>query len=616
MGNSIYQINHNGINNPKNGALPGNLDLCKVLVDKHIFDVHMVDKDGWKIPHYSARYGNYEVFRYFANVEADIYLKNHNGLNCLHIAAMYGHLGLCKILIDKHNFEIQMADNDGWTVLHYSVRYGSYELFRHFAEKTADIYLKSHNGWNCLHIAALHGHLTLCKMLIDKHNFGVHMADNDGRTALHFSARYGSYELFRYFFEIGADIYQKDHEGSNCLHIPALHGNLNLCKILVDKHNFNVHVVSKDGCATLHYSARYGSYEMFRYFADMGADIYLKSHKGWNCLHIAAMYGHLGLCKTLKNKHNFKIQMFDNYGWTALHYSARYESYDVSRYFAGMGADIYLKTVNGWNCLHIAALCGHLNLCQILIDKHNFEVHMADNDRWTALHFSARYGSYELFRYFAGMGADIYLKTVNGWNCLHIAALHGHLNLCKILIDKHNFEVHMADNDGWTALHFSARYGSYELFRYIVQTGADIYLKSRRGSNCFHIAAWYGHLNLCKILQDKHNFNVHMADDDGWTAFHFSARYGSYELIRYFADIRTDIYLKNNDGCNCLHIAARYGHLNLCNILKDKHKFDIHMVVNDGETAVHYSAEKGSYELIRNFFDMGADIYHYKIMKV
>ena len=273
--------------------------------------------------------------------------------------------------------------------------------------------MKSHNGWNCLHIAALHGHLSLCKMLIDKHNFGVHMADNDGRTALHFSARYGSYELFRYFFEIGADIYQKDHEGSNCLHIPALHGNLNLCKILVDKHNFNVHVVSKDGCTTLHYSARYGSYEMFRYFADMGADIYLKSHKGWNCLHIAAMYGHLRLCKTLKNKHNFKIQMFDNYGWTALHYSARYESYDVSRYFAGMGADIYLKTVNGWNCLHIAALCGHLNLCQILIDKHNFEVHMADNDRWTALHFSARYGSYELFRYFAGMGADIYLKTVN-----------------------------------------------------------------------------------------------------------------------------------------------------------------------------------------------------------
>ena len=42
----------------------------------------------------------------------------------------------------------------------------------------------------------------------------------------------------------------------------------------------------------------------------------------------------------------------------------------------------------------------------------------------------------------------------------------------------------MADNDGWTALHFSARYGSYELFRYIVQTGADIYLKTHRGSNC------------------------------------------------------------------------------------------------------------------------------------
>ena len=33
-------------------------------------------------------------------------------------------------------------------------------------------------------------------------------------------------------------------------------------------------------------------------------------------------------------------------------------------------------------------------------------------------------------------------------NCLHIAALYGHLNLCKFFLDNENFDVHMADNDG------------------------------------------------------------------------------------------------------------------------------------------------------------------------
>ena len=389
-------------------------------------------------------------------------------------------------------------------------------------------------------------------------------------AALHYSARYGSYDLLTYFADMGADIYLKSNNGLNCLHIAALCGHLNLCKILKDKHNFDVHMITKKGSTALHYSARYGSYDLFTYFADMGADIYLKDNDGTNCLHFAAMYGHLNLCKILKDKHNFDVHIADNDGWTALHFSARYGSYDLLTYFADMGADIYLKSNNGLNCLHIAALCGHLNLCKILKDKHNFDVHMITKKGSTALHYSARYGSYDLFTYFADMGADIYLKDNDGMNCLHFAAMYGHLNLCKILKNKHKFDVHIADNDGQTALHYSARYGSYDLFTYFADMGADIYLKDNDGMNCLHIAAVYGHLNLCKILKDKHNFDVHIADNDGWTALHYSARYGSYDLFTYFADMGADIYPKSNNGLNCLHIAALCGHLNLCKILKDK----------------------------------------------
>ena len=609
MGVDIYLKSKNGSNCLHIAAMDGHLNLCKVLIEKHKFDIDVPDNDGWTAVHYSARYGSYELLRYFAEMGVDIYLKNKNGSNCLHIAAMYGHLNLCKLLTDKHNFDIHMAADDGWTAVHHSARYGSYELFRYFAEMGVDIYLKSKNGSNCLHIAAMDGHLNLCKLLIEKHKFDIDVPDNDGWAAVHCSARYGSYELFRYFADMGVDIYLKTNNDLNCLHIAAMYGHLNLCKLLIDKHNFDIHMAADDGWTALHHSTRYSSYELFRYFAEMGVDIYLKSKNGSNCLHIAAMDGHLNLCKLLIEKHKFDIDVPDNDGWTAVHYSARYGSYELLRYFAEMGVDIHLKSKNGSNCLHIAAMYGHLNLCKVLIEKHKFDIDVPDNDRWTAVHYSARYGSYELFTYFADMGVDIYLKTNNDLNCLHIAAMYEHLNLCKLLIDKHNFDIHMAADDGWTALHHSARCGSYELFRYFSDMGVDIYLKSKTGSNCLHIAAMDGHLNLCKLLIDKHNFDIHMAADDGWTALHHSARYGSSELFRYFADMGVDIYLKSKNGSNCLHIAAMYGHLNLCRIVIEQYKFDIHMSDNDGWTAAHCSARYGSYELFRYFSDMGVDIY-------
>ena len=158
--------------------------------------------------------------------------------------------------------------------------------------------------------------------------------------------------------------------------------------------------------------------------------------------------------------------------------------------------------------------------------------------------------------YFAAIGNAIDLETDSGWNCLHIAALYGHLNLCKYLIDQHKILVNLVDNDGWRALHTSAKNGNYELLTYFNEMGTDIDRKTNDGTNCLHIAALHGHLNLCKKFIENHNFYAKMIDNDGWSALHYSARNGSHDLVTYFAEMGTNILPKANDGSNCLHIAA------------------------------------------------------------
>ena len=91
----------------------------------------------------------------------------------------------------------------------------------------------------------------------------------------------------------------------------------------------------------------------------------------------------------------------------------------------------------------------------------------------------------------------------------------------------------MNDNNGWTPFHESAKKGSYELIKLFINKASDILVKTKRGEDCLHIAACYGHLNICKTLIKKHNFDVHMSDKNGWTVVHCSAKSGRYKLIQF-----------------------------------------------------------------------------------
>ena len=582
MGIDINLKATDGMNCLHIAADQGHLNLCKTLIKKHNLDLEKPNDDGWTALHYSAKNDSYELVKFFTDMGIDTNLKATDEMNCLHIAADYGHLNLCKTFINEYNVDVQLPDNDGWTALHFSSRNGSFEIVKYLINMGIDINHKTKHGMNCLHIATHYGHLNLCKALINEYNVDVQLPDNNGWTALHFSPRNGSYEIVKYFINMGIDIKLKVKHGINCLHIAANQGHLNLCKTLIKKHNLDLEKPDDGGWTALHYSAKSDSYKLVKIFIDMGIDINLNATDGMNCLHIAAEYGHLSLCKMLINEYNVDVELPDNDGWIALHYSARNGSYEIVKYFINMGIDINLKTKHGMNCLHIAADYGHTNLCKTLMKKHNLDLEEPNDNGWTALHYSAKNDSYELVKFFTDMGIDTNLKATDGINCLHIAAEYENLNLCKTLINEYNVDVQIPDNDGWTALHFSAKNGNYEIVKYFINMGIDINLKTKHGMNCLHIAADYGHTNLCKTLMKKHNLDLEEPNDNGWTALHYSAINDSYELVKFFTDMGIDTNLKATDGMNCLHIAAQYGHLNLCKALINEYNVDVQLPDNDG----------------------------------
>ena len=306
--------------------------------------------------------------------------------------------------------------------------------------------------------------------------------------------------------------------------------------------------------------------------------------------------------------------MADIMGWTALFCCTLYGSYDLFAYFAVEGADIYHKDNDGSNCLHIAALNGHLNLCKKLKDKHYFDVDMANKNGRTAIHCSAIYGSNELFKYFADVGADINCKTNGGWNCLHFAAREGHLKLCKILIDQYKFDVHMATNDDWTVLHCSVKSGDFELFSYFLDKKVEIYCKTKNMENILHLSSQDGHFDICEFVLK------HFTEDYKYnnSKMQYALNGKSYRSQIFYKFDTIFLHAMDDKGNTYLHLAAEGNHAKVCELLlrydteiitllnkKDKTARELAKINDHGDD---FNALKAEYERIGRLFYSFTDI--------
>ena len=610
-GIGINQRTKNGQNCLHIVADCGYMGLCKTLVEKYDFDIHVADFRGRTALHCCVENINWELFQYFLKMGSNFNQRTRDGKHCLHIAAEKGYMDLCKTFIDEFNFDIHATDYSGKSALHYCAGYGNHQLFHYFIKMGSDINQKTNNGQNCLHIAAQKGYMDLCKTFIEEHNFGINIADYSGRSALLYCVESGNHQLFQYFIKIGGNINQRTKYGENCLNIAARWGYMDICKTLVDEYNFDIHITDSSGRTALHHCAGNRTYQLFRYFLKKGMDINLKTKHDENCLHIAACLGNTELCKMLIEKYGFDIHALDRYGRSPLHKCFDFFLIDdeLLQYFITMGSDIYQETSNGENILHLAAKTGKISFCKTLTEKYNFDIHTVDNSGNGLLHHCARAGHYELFQYFVKIGSDINQKANNGENCFLSAAKRGHFDLCKTFIENHNFDVHTVDYQRQSSLHFSARNGHYQLFQYLFQMGGDIYQRTKNGDTCLLLAAQGGYVDLCKALIEEYNFDVNIVNNSGKNPLHYCAENSNYDLFLYFVKLGNDIYQKTKHGQNCLHIAARCGDKKLCKFLLESYNFDPQMSDYDEKLPLHHCVERGYCELFEHFVKIGSDIY-------
>ena len=138
-----------------------------------------------------------------------------------------------------------------------------------------------------------------------------------------------------------------------------------------------------------------------------------------------------------------------------------------------------------------------------------------------------RYGMTQLFYFcWKGMTSSVKrmleMKSINveargceredGETCLMIAANDGHLDICRLLIDK-GAQVNAKDINGWTPLHLASWEGRIEIVRLLCDHVADIEARDEDGMRPLHLAATYGHISIVKELIEVRNAEINARDD-------------------------------------------------------------------------------------------------------
>ncbi|KAL5287879.1 Wtrw family protein [Megaselia abdita] len=288
---------------------------------------------------WSAFIKRWDILEGLADLGADIYFCDQNGISALHLAAFSGCLTSANFLITK-GVDVNLQPKC-YTPLHCSAFGNSVEVAKLLLNNGALLTLDT-NKPNC------------------------------EESLLHCAVRANALECLNLFIEEGADVNSLKPNGTNAIHLSADLGNVQCLEILLNANgadpNIRICIREKESTA-LHLAADEGNVECVDLLLSKGADAKLKNHRGFSALHLAARTSSLECVESLLRNGNADANAEDFDHRTPLHAAIgkSENAFDILETLISWGANVNHKDIYGFTALHLAALDGLAQCVEMLI---------------------------------------------------------------------------------------------------------------------------------------------------------------------------------------------------------------------------------------------------------
>ena len=261
----------------------------------------------------------------------------------------------------------------------------------------------------------------------------------------------------------------------------------------------------------------------------------------------------------------------------------------------------------GWTLLHWACLQAHVDVVRVLVSEFKADMTIQTLFGYTALHFSCRDGHVDIVRTLVKHKVNVNARTDSGDTPLTLAAREGHDNVVHALLYSQCL-VDAKGQDGYTALHYSCRYGHVDIVKALVNQKANVNAKTDSSDTPLTLAAREGHDNVVHALLSDSQCQVDAKGQDGYTALHYSCRYGHVDIVRTLVSNKASVNAMTDSGETPLLLAAREGHDNVVHALLSDSQCLVDAKGKNGYNALHYSCRDGHVDIVKALVNHKANV--------
>ena len=144
------------------------------------------------------------------------------------------------------------------------------------------------------------------------------------------------------------------------------------------------------------------------------------NERGTTSLHYAAAWDDVTVIVKYIVSNGINVNVKDDAGQTALHWSALFGSIEVAKYLVSVGADVNAKCNNGNTPLHLAALEENVEFIKYLVSQ-GADINVKGRSNETLLHHEAFLGNLEMVKLLVSVGAEVNAKDDYGDTPLDVA---------------------------------------------------------------------------------------------------------------------------------------------------------------------------------------------------
>ncbi|KAM6985007.1 ankyrin repeat and KH domain-containing protein 1-like [Aplochiton taeniatus] len=306
-----------------------------------------------------------------------------------------------------------------------------------------------------------------------------------------------------------------------------------------------------------------GHEELVSVLIGRGANIEHRDKKGFTPLILAATAGHVGVVEILLDKGGDIEAQSERTKDTPLSLACSGGRQEVVELLLLRGANKEHRNVSDYTPLSLAASGGYVNIIKILLNA-GAEINSRTGSKLgiSPLMLAAMNGHVPAVKLLLDMGSDINAQIETNRNtALTLACFQGRAEVVSLLLDRRANVEHRAKT-GLTPLMEAASGGYAEVGRVLLDKSADVNAPPVPSSRdtALTIAADKGHYKFCELLINR-GAHIDVRNKKGNTPLWLAANGGHFDVVQLLVQAGAEVDAADNRKITPLMAAFRKGHV-------------------------------------------------------